>query len=75
MNESELLLYGEPIKNIPEELYIPPKPLEVTLDSFQGPLDLQTLDLSKNILNTLTQNTFQGLNSMIGSPLGIHWML
>ncbi|OUV02605.1 MAG: hypothetical protein CBC42_07505 [Betaproteobacteria bacterium TMED82] len=53
MNESELLLYGEPIKNIPEELYIPPKPLEVTLDSFQGPLDLLLYLIKKQNFNIL----------------------
>lgn len=34
-------------------------------DTFKGPLDLQSLDLSKNILNTLNEHTFQGLHSLI----------
>jgi segregation and condensation protein A len=31
---------GEPIVEKPEDLYIPPDALEVTLESFEGPLDL-----------------------------------
>ena len=33
-------LYGEPVKEIPEGLYIPPEALKVFLESFEGPLDL-----------------------------------
>lgn len=33
-------LYGEPLLNIPHDLYIPPEALEVFLHSFEGPLDL-----------------------------------
>ena len=31
---------GEPLMEIPQDLYIPPDALEVFLDTFQGPLDL-----------------------------------
>lgn len=33
-------LYGEPMENCPEELYIPPEALRIFLESFEGPLDL-----------------------------------
>lgn len=33
-------LYGEPLENCPEGLYIPPEALRVFLQSFEGPLDL-----------------------------------
>ena len=33
-------LYGEPLENCPEGLYIPPEALRVFLESFEGPLDL-----------------------------------
>ena len=33
-------IYGEPLTEIPVDLYIPPDALEILLDAFQGPLDL-----------------------------------
>ena len=33
-------IYGEPILEMPKDLYIPPDALEIILDSFEGPLDL-----------------------------------
>lgn len=33
-------LYGEPMLELPRDLYIPPEALEVFLDAFEGPLDL-----------------------------------
>ena len=33
-------LYGEPMPEMPKDLYIPPDALEVYLESFEGPLDL-----------------------------------
>ena len=33
-------LYGEPMSEMPKDLYIPPDALEVYLESFEGPLDL-----------------------------------
>jgi len=33
-------LYGEPLRELPKDLYIPPDALEVFLDTFEGPLDL-----------------------------------
>ena len=31
---------GEPVTELPKDLYIPPDALEVILDAFEGPLDL-----------------------------------
>ncbi len=33
-------LYGEPLHDLPHDLYIPPDALEVFLETFEGPLDL-----------------------------------
>ncbi|MBW7859699.1 MAG: segregation/condensation protein A [Rhodocyclaceae bacterium] len=33
-------LYGEPMRDLPADLYIPPDALEVMLEAFEGPLDL-----------------------------------
>ena len=33
-------LYGEPLPELPKDLYIPPDALEIYLESFEGPLDL-----------------------------------
>lgn len=34
------LVAGEPVHDLPQDLYIPPDALEVFLDAFEGPLDL-----------------------------------
>ena len=34
------IVQGEPYRDVPEDLYIPPDALEVILDTFEGPLDL-----------------------------------
>ncbi|MBY0545581.1 MAG: segregation/condensation protein A [Gammaproteobacteria bacterium] len=34
------LIRGEPLRELPKDLYIPPDALEVILESFEGPLDL-----------------------------------
>lgn len=34
------IVLGEPYREVPEDLYIPPDALEVILDTFEGPLDL-----------------------------------
>ena len=33
-------LYGQPVHELPQDLYIPPDALEVFLETFEGPLDL-----------------------------------
>jgi segregation and condensation protein A len=34
------MVLGQPVLQIPQDLYIPPDALEVILDAFEGPLDL-----------------------------------
>jgi len=47
------LLYGEPLPEMPRDLYIPPDALEVFLDAFEGPLDLLLYLIRKANLNIL----------------------
>lgn len=44
---------GEPLLEIPKDLYIPPHALEVFLETFQGPLDLLLYLIRKHNLNIL----------------------
>jgi segregation and condensation protein A len=46
-------LYGEPVIELPHDLYIPPDALEVVLDAFEGPLDLLLYLIRKENLNIL----------------------
>jgi len=46
-------LYGEPVVEIPADLYIPPDALEILLDAFQGPLDLLLYLIRKQNLDIL----------------------
>ena len=46
-------LYGEPLFNMPNDLYIPPNALEVFLETFEGPLDLLLYLIRKQNFNVL----------------------
>jgi segregation and condensation protein A len=46
-------VYGEPILELPHDLYIPPEALEVFLDTFEGPLDLLLYLIRKQNINVL----------------------
>lgn len=46
-------IYGEPLLNLPKDLYIPPDALEVFLEAFEGPLDLLLYLIRKANLNVL----------------------
>ena len=46
-------IYGEPLTEIPADLYIPPDALEILLDAFQGPLDLLLYLIRKQNLDVL----------------------
>ena len=46
-------IYGEPVIELPSDLYIPPDALEVMLDAFQGPLDLLLYLIRKQNLDVL----------------------
>ncbi len=59
MSEEQLLLHpvarihGEPLLEIPQDLYIPPDALELVLENFQGPLDLLLYLIRKHNLDVL----------------------
>ena len=46
-------VYGEPLTELPLDLYIPPEALEVFLESFEGPLDLLLYLIRKQNINVL----------------------
>ena len=46
-------LYGEPLFNLPNDLYIPPEALEIFLEAFEGPLDLLLYLIRKQNFNVL----------------------
>ncbi|MCG2583334.1 ScpA family protein [Massilia sp. TS11] len=46
-------LYGEPLLQLPTDLYIPPDALEIFLDAFEGPLDLLLYLIRKQNFNIL----------------------
>ncbi|MDN5752757.1 MAG: segregation/condensation protein A [Nitrosospira sp.] len=46
-------IHGEPLTEMPRDLYIPPDALEVFLDTFQGPLDLLLYLIRKHNLEVL----------------------
>jgi segregation and condensation protein A len=47
------LLYGEPLGEIPADLFIPPDALRVILEAFEGPLDLLLYLIRKHNLDVL----------------------
>jgi len=46
-------LYGEPVIELPHDLYIPPDALEIILEAFEGPLDLLLYLIRKENLDVL----------------------
>jgi segregation and condensation protein A len=46
-------IYGEPLLELPRDLYIPPEALEIFLDSFEGPLDLLLYLIRRQNINVL----------------------
>jgi segregation and condensation protein A len=46
-------VYGEPMLELPRDLYIPPEALEVFLDTFEGPLDLLLYLIRRQNINVL----------------------
>jgi len=46
-------IYGEPLLELPHDLYIPPEALEVFLDTFEGPLDLLLYLIRRQNINVL----------------------
>jgi segregation and condensation protein A len=67
---------GEPISQLPRDLYIPPQALEVFLEAFEGPLDLllylirrQNLDILDIPLAEITRQYMQYIELMQGLQL------
>lgn len=65
------LIRGEPITELPADLYIPPDALEVILESFEGPLDLllylirrQNLDILDIPIFTITRQYMEYIRLM-----------
>ena len=46
-------IYGQPLLEVPRDLYIPPEALEVFLEQFEGPLDLLLYLIRKENINVL----------------------
>src|SRR6267378_1589151 len=46
-------VYGEPMMEVPQDLYIPPDALEVFLETFEGPLDLLLYLIRKHSFDVL----------------------
>lgn len=51
--EARARVYGEPLVELPPDLYIPPDALEVILEAFEGPLDLLLYLIRKHNLDIL----------------------
>ena len=47
------IVHGQPILQMPQDLYIPPDALEVFLEAFEGPLDLLLYLIRKQNFNIL----------------------
>ena len=47
------MVYGQPVHEVPHDLYIPPDALEVFLEQFEGPLDLLLYLIRKENINVL----------------------
>ena len=52
-NSNVISIYGQPLVNLPKDLYIPPHALKVFLSSFEGPLDLLLYLIRKEGINIL----------------------
>lgn len=53
-----IVVNGEPLEQLPLDLYIPPEALEVFLSAFEGPLDLLLYLIKKQNLNVLDIDVF-----------------
>jgi segregation and condensation protein A len=65
------MVHGQPVLQIPQDLYIPPDALEVILDAFEGPLDLllylirrQNLDILDIPVAEITKQYVEYINVM-----------
>ena len=46
-------VYGQPLLEVPADLYIPPDALEIILEQFEGPLDLLLYLIRRENINVL----------------------
>ncbi|WP_119394185.1 segregation and condensation protein A [Salinibius halmophilus] len=53
-----IVINGEPLEQLPLDLYIPPQALEVFLSAFEGPLDLLLYLIKKQNINVLEIDVF-----------------
>jgi len=53
MTQPVAYVHGQPMTEVPQDLYIPPDALEVALESFQGPLDLLLYLIRRHNLDPL----------------------
>ncbi len=53
------VVHGQPVLQIPQDLYIPPDALEVILDAFEGPLDLLLYLIRRQNLDILDIPVFE----------------
>ena len=65
------MVHGQPVLQVPQDLYIPPDALEVILDAFEGPLDLllylirrQNLDILDIPVAEITKQYVEYINVM-----------
>ncbi len=70
------LVHGEPLHELPKDLYIPPDALEVFLETFEGPLDLllylirrQNLDILDIPIAVITEQYIDYIAMMQGMRL------
>lgn len=56
--QQQILIFGEEFTDIPKDLYIPPEPLTVLLETFEGPLDLLLYLIRKENMNILDIEIF-----------------
>ncbi|MDR3411000.1 MAG: ScpA family protein [Formivibrio sp.] len=69
-------IFGEPLREMPHDLYIPPDALRVLLESFEGPLDLllylirrQNIDILDIPMSVVTAQYMQYVEAMQTSRL------
>src|SRR4249920_2427420 len=70
------MVHGEPVTQLPKDLYIPPQALEVFLETFEGPLDLllymirrQNLDILDIPIADITRQYMDYIGLMQGLQL------
>lgn len=60
------LIQGQPMTQLPMDLYIPPDALEIILEQFEGPLDLLLYLIRKQNLDILEVNVAEITNQYMG---------